>query len=216
MVTRKLNPRQFLKLIFLLVLTIGLLIFFREFSPEDTIIMLQRNPSLAVVTSLSLNVLISLSGVLPSVFLTGANTHVFGMFWGGVVSWLGEILGALLSFLSYRYLLGDGARKLLQQYPSFGFLQKIDQNNGLRIILTARILPLVPSGLVNLLGAISPMSFPTFLLATALGKIPSLVVEAYIGYDLYLWQERWPRLLLMLTLAGLVYVVMGRFVNREP
>lgn len=189
--------------------------FFRQFSLEDTISLLKEFPSLAVVISLALNLLISLSGLLPSVFLTGANTHIFGLFWGGAISWLGEILGALLSFLFYRYLLGESARKLLRQYPYFGFLQNIQENNGLRIILTARILPLVPSGLVNLLGAVSPLRLPVFLLATALGKVPSLVLEAYIGYDLYVWQERWPRLLLMLALAGLVYVVTGRIMKRS-
>lgn len=214
MTQEKITYRQFIKPAFLLLFTISLLLYFREFSLEDTVNLLRKYPSYTVVISLALNVLISLAGFLPSVFLTGANTHVFGLFLGWAISWLGEILGALLSFLFYRYLLGDGANKLAERYSSRGFLWKIRRDNGFRLILTARILPLVPSGLVNLLGALSPLRLPVFLLATAIGKAPSLVMEAFIGYDLYLWQERWPRLLFMLALAGLAYYCSGKFLRR--
>jgi len=211
----KIVSRQFLKLAFLVVFTGGLLIFFSKFSPTEIFAWLKSYPALTVLASLILNVLLSLAGFLPSVLLTGINTQVFGLFWGGVISWLGELLGALVSFLFYRYVLGEEAKKLQQKYPSRDFLQKIDSGNGFRLILTARILPLVPSGLVNLVGALSSLSLSVFLLATALGKIPSLVLETFIGHDLFMWQEKGDRLLLLLALAGLVYVVTGRIMKRE-
>ncbi|MCG3017850.1 VTT domain-containing protein, partial [Escherichia coli] len=55
-----------------------------------------------------LNVLISIAGVLPSVFLTAANLVVFGFWEGMVISFIGESVGAVVSFWLYR----KGFRKL--------------------------------------------------------------------------------------------------------
>jgi len=210
-----LTPKQWLKAAFLVILTIGLISFFRKSSPDEIFNFLKGNLPLSVAASLVLNILLSLAGVLPSVLLTGINTQVFGLFGGGVISWLGEILGAVISFLFYRYILGEEAREHLLRYPSWNFLLQAPDVNSFRLILTARILPLIPSGLVNLAGALSPIGLTAFLLATALGKIPSLVMETFIGHDLFLWQEKWPRLLLMSALAGLVYAVTGKIMKRN-
>ena len=41
-------------------------------------------------------------GVIPSVFLTGANLIVSGFWPGTFISFVGEVLGAIVSFLLYR------------------------------------------------------------------------------------------------------------------
>lgn len=214
MAALQIPTRKLFKFALLFLLTAGLLVFFSRFSLAAAFTWLKGYPVLALLASIVLNVLLSLAGLLPSVLLTGVNTQVFGLFWGGVISWLGEIAGALVSFLFYRYVLGEEAQSLRRKFPSWDFLNKIEDKSGFRLILTARILPLVPSGLVNLVGALSPLRLWDFLLATALGKIPSLVLETFIGHDLFLWQEKWPRLLVLLALAGIVYLLSGKLVKK--
>lgn len=199
------------KLFLLGVLTLSLLYYLRDYTVQEAVEILQAHPGQAVVISLFFNILISLAGVLPSVFLTGANTLVFGLFWGGTISWAGEILGAGIAFLLYRFLLPAPEYKHESGIPLLKKLRGMEQHSGFRLILIARLLPLVPSGLVNIVGALSPIPLAVFLWATALGKIPSLVLETFIGHDLFRWRENWQRLLLMLILAGLIYALTRYF-----
>ena len=48
----------------------------------------------AIPLNLLVNTLLNLAGFIPSVFITTTNVLVWGPIWGGLLSWLGEILGA--------------------------------------------------------------------------------------------------------------------------
>lgn len=160
----------------------------------------------AVVISLGLNILQTFVVFMPSVFLSGANALVFGLFWGTLVSWLGEVIGAVIAFGIYRCL-GRGSVEELEK--SRGYLQKIDElssRRGFGIVLILRVLPAMPSGIINLLAALSKISFAAFITATAIGKLPSLVLESFIGHDLFAWRENLARLLILAALAMLGYL----------
>lgn len=199
-----------LRIILLILLTLVLLFIFRRFSPAETVSLFERHYFWAVPLSLGLNILISLTGILPSLFLTGANTLVFGFLGGGVLSWCGEILGAGISFLLYRYFLVVPSEGSILNNRWLKPLRSITAKDGFTALLIARVLPMIPSGLINLLAALSPVPFRTFLLATALGKAPSLFLEAFIGHDLFLWRENWPRLLAFLGLTAVLYYSIRR------
>lgn len=161
----------------------------------------------AVFISLGLNIIQTFIVFMPSVFLSGANAIVFGLFWGTLISWLGEVIGAALAFILYRYF-GRSTMEELEQ--SREYLQKIDElssRRGFGIVLLLRILPAMPSGLINLLAAVSKISFASFMLATALGKLPSLVLETLIGHDLFSWRENLPRLLVVTAIVAVGYGV---------
>ncbi|EGW36593.1 putative membrane protein, partial [Desulfosporosinus sp. OT] len=39
---------------------------------------------------------IAVAGIIPSIFVTGANVIVFGPVNGSIISWVGEVIGALV------------------------------------------------------------------------------------------------------------------------
>jgi uncharacterized membrane protein YdjX (TVP38/TMEM64 family) len=47
------------------------------------------------------------------------------------------------------------------------------------MILMLRLLPFIPSGAINLTAALSRTGMMIFFLATSIGKLPALLVEAY-------------------------------------
>lgn len=139
------------------------------------------NPFLFIFISLTLNMLIAISGLLPSAFLTAANISFFGFGRGLLLSLLGEVLGAILSFILYR----NGLTKLpLHKKPNRidKFLNRLKATEGIEavyLVLILRILPFIPSGLVTLAAAYSKMGVLAFGLASTVGKIPALFIEAY-------------------------------------
>jgi uncharacterized membrane protein YdjX (TVP38/TMEM64 family) len=135
--------------------------------------------AMAMAASVCLNVLIAISGVLPSAPLTAGNIIFFGFKAGLLISIIGEAAGAVASFWLYR--LGIG-KILSQKEVKNRFLQRLKQTRGAEavlLVLLLRVLPFVPSGAVTLAAAYSQMSLLSFSIASTAGKIPSLVIEAY-------------------------------------
>lgn len=141
----------------------------------------------AVWISLTLNVAISILGFLPSVFITAANISFFGFGHGLLLSILGEALGAIISFGLYR----TGITKVKDKISITNiYLRKLQSKDGMEaflLILTLRVFPFVPSGLVTLASAYSKVGLLNFSIASTLGKIPALGIEAYSIYQIIEW-----------------------------
>lgn len=154
-----------------------------------------------VAVSILINIIINLSGILPTVLISGANAVVFGLGGGIAVSWVGECLGTVVAFLLWRSLLQRAARRMIRRSPRLAVADEFGGKNGFKAMLVARLIPLAPSGLITLLGAVSSMSFTDMLWATLIGKLPSIVLEVLLGHQLAFAQNNSLRLLLLFLVA---------------
>ena len=179
-------------------------------SLEETILQLfNEHPNLAVVLSLTVSVVIAVLGLVPSVFITAANILFFGFWPGTMISFAGEALGALVAFSLYRAGFKKTSQKSLEKYPSLHRLVSAEQWRAFGLIFSLRLIPFVPSGLVTFAAAIGKVSWLTFLIASSLGKIPALLMEAYSVSKIteFDWQGK---LILALVAVGLLYYLLTR------
>lgn len=163
---------------------------------------------LGIAGSILLNILISVAGVLPSIFLSGANAVVFGLYGGFLISLTGEVTGAAVAFLLYRR--GIRSSRRLKKMESFQWVHRINGSSRFRkclAVVLLRLNPFIPSGVINLGAALTTLSFGDFLLATMIGKIPSMVFETFVGHDLIYFEENKLRLLFALIAGALVLVL---------
>lgn len=141
----------------------------------------------AFILSILLNVIISVLGVVPSVFITAANIKLFGLENGLILSIAGEALGAIISFYLYR----KGIKKFLNtKRIKNKYITELTKSNGKKaffMIIALRIFPLIPSGVVTLAGAISKVGIVNYSLASTIGKVPSLLIEAYSIQQILIW-----------------------------
>lgn len=168
------------------------------FSAEFLADLLLQSGMAAILLSLVISVIVAVLGILPSIFITGANIILFGPLYGFLISWIGEIVGAAVSFYLYKFGFKKHTENLAAKYK---ILEKITSSEGLKagiLIFQGRLLPFFPSGLVTLAGALSNINFTTFLMATALGKLPSLALESLVSYDVVNLHENWLRLIIIL------------------
>lgn len=139
----------------------------------------------AILISIVLNIVISISGVLPSVFLSGANAIVFGMPLGFTVSLCGEAIGAFITYWLYR----KGITTLRKDKSSYGrwgtAFSNASQTRQFFLMLIARVTPFVPSGVITFFGAWTGMNIYSFMIATILGKAPSIAAEVWAGEGLF-------------------------------
>ncbi|MET3695733.1 uncharacterized membrane protein YdjX (TVP38/TMEM64 family) [Bacillus oleivorans] len=166
-----------------------------------------QNPDLAFFLSVGINIIISSLAVIPSVFLTAANIIFFGFWEGTLISLIGELFGALFSFWLYRKSGRNLANRKLKNYPRVQNVLYVEGKEAFYLILSLRLLPFFPSGLITLTAALGKVSFLVFFLATAIGKIPALLIEAYSAYEVTRWTVQGK---VILFIAG-VFLLLATF-----
>jgi len=177
---------------------------------QDQIIhFFQQCPHIAILASLLISIVVAILGVVPSIFITGANILFFGFLKGTLLSFLGETIGAAIAFFLYRKGFKSKTQKGLQKFPKVSRLIEVQGKEAFTLILSLRLLPFVPSGLVTFTAAIGKVSITTFFIASSLGKIPSLLLEAYSVF--YLNQFGWQgKLILVILSCFLIYFVIKK------
>jgi uncharacterized membrane protein YdjX (TVP38/TMEM64 family) len=154
---------------------------------DQVVDLLQNYRPYAFFISIFLNSVISVLGFVPSLFLTAANLVVFGFWKGMLVSFIGEGVGAVVSFIIYR----KGLRKVTEtkafHYPMVRRLLEVQGREAFMLVLSLRLFPFVPSGVVTFLAAIGKMSLVIFAVSSTLGKLPALLLEAYSVNHMIQW-----------------------------
>jgi uncharacterized membrane protein YdjX (TVP38/TMEM64 family) len=138
----------------------------------------QHYPYAAFFISMLLSILVAVLGVVPSFFITAANILFFGFWMGTFISFLGESIGAMVAFLLYRKGFKKKLEGSLDRFPRLSKLLHAENNEAFGLILSLRLIPFVPSGLVTFAAAIGTVPARIFFFASSIGKIPALLLEA--------------------------------------
>lgn len=176
-------------------------------------IITQAGPA-AVLISISLNILISLLGVIPSVFITAANVLVFGLYKGFMISWLSEVIGALVAILFYRWGIKSVAHISSEQWQLFKTIDALPTSKQIYFLAVLRTAPFIPSGIINLLSALSTITLYVFFVATAIGKFPALMLEVAFSYNLVYFSQKSINLLITGVVAAVLYWGIKKELNR--
>lgn len=141
---------------------------------------------------------------IPSIPFLTVNGIIFGLLPGILISWVGEVIGIEISFRLTRTLLRNQAKKVIRRS---NMLEKLDSYSCIRTILIGRAIPYSPNVVVTAFSALSHISYKEHFIANAIGKIPAVIVEVWLGHDLLRIQEHWGRLLILLIGVLLVYSI---------
>lgn len=176
---------------------------------EQILAIFREYPHAAFFISLAISIFIALPGVIPSVFVTAANILFFGFWDGMAVSFLGEAIGAVAAFWLYRKGFRQKMHRPLEKFPRVRRLVEAGDKQAFLLVLSLRLLPFIPSGLVTFAAAIGRVSAFVFVAASSLGKIPALLVEAYSVYQVtrFTWQGK---LILLVAAIALVFAASGK------
>src|SRR5262245_32717265 len=164
----------------------------------------------AIVISIGLAVAQAIIAPLPMNVITITNALVFGPIWGGLLSWFSTVLGASLCFLLSKKFGKPFAHKIVGD--SIEKAERFFNKYGLHAMFLVRILPFIPFDAVSYGAPLVGVRFSRFLLATAVGIVPSILLYSYLGTliaGIYWW------VLLGLLLAGLIGILAAVLVFRR-
>jgi len=168
----------------------------------DLIALFNNYREYAIFISLLLSIFIAVLGVVPSFFVTGANILFFGFWEGILISLLGETFGAVVAFTLYRKGFKRVVTNSLARYPRLVSLTELEGKKAFLAVLSLRLMPFVPSGLITFAAAIGKISVLAFTVASSLGKIPALFIEGFSVYQFI--SVSWEGKLFFATLAFLI------------
>jgi uncharacterized membrane protein YdjX (TVP38/TMEM64 family) len=150
--------------------------------------------------------------VFPYVILAVAGGLLFGFKLGFLLSWLGALAGACLAYWICKLIAGDWASRKIKERLGYD-LKKIDAEMAFWTIVLARVVPVVPTPIINVAAALGGVSFWNFFFSSAIGKIPSAVL--YTGLGICLFQTRDIKLTIGIIAAILGLAVVGRYMRKK-
>lgn len=109
--------------------------------------------------------------------------YLFGTLTGTVVSMVGAVGGATITFVTVRFLAGERVRNFLLRGRTQG-LVKLLERDAFFYLVTFRIVPVAPFFAINAAGALIRISARRYLIATAVGLLPITLVYASVGAGL--------------------------------
>lgn len=109
---------------------------------------------------------------------------LWGPFFGLLVTWLGEVSGALLGFALGRTLLRERAATLASRYRVFSALETAIERGGFRLLVLVRLSPIFPFGVLNMALGLTKVPASHYALSTAMGVLPATSVLVYAGASL--------------------------------
>ena len=113
---------------------------------------------------------------LPTVPLILIGGVLFGSWIGGLVSWGASLVGATIGYFLARLLGKNALRRLIERMA--GHHVQFSGKKARKTMLRLRLIPLTPFGGLNFAAGLAGMRYRDFLIATALGIIPGIVILA--------------------------------------
>jgi len=128
--------------------------------------------------------IMALIPVIPYPLVGGVIGAAYGPLIGGLITWIGSTAASILMFAFVRYGYQEWGIQILNRYKRIGELTTIFERHAFLAIAFARCIPIVPSIVVNVYSALSRVSFWNYTIASALGKIPAMLLFAVVGDNL--------------------------------
>ncbi len=158
----------------------------------------------ALFFSFWLTLFVNALGFPPAIIFSTANTLIFGIVPGIILSCVAETVGVTISFLLLRFFFRETAEKIIRKSKYLNSIDEYSSKNGFTVMLIARMVPYIPSALLNAIGALSSLSLRDYVITSFIGKFPSTGIEAIIGHDTITKQEDPTRLIVVIIFAILL------------
>ncbi len=135
----------------------------------------------APIMSIVLMVLQAVIAPLPAYLITAANGIIFGIVWGVIISSIGALLGAFVSFSITRWFYTNYANKILSNSRAQHYIEKMSSQHGFKLIVVSRLIPIISFDLISYAAGASKIKLSHFLSATFIGMLPATIVYTVLA-----------------------------------
>ena len=157
----------------------------------------------------------SIIPVLPLGVFIGMNMLAFGNVTGFFLSYFSTIIGCMVSFSVFKYVVKDLVLRILNNKTIekvevyMEKIKKLDFN--CLVILIA--LPITPASLINMLAGLAKMASKKYLLALIIGKLAIVYFWSYIGSSI-LKDIKNPQVILKMIILVLITYIISKIIEK--
>jgi uncharacterized membrane protein YdjX (TVP38/TMEM64 family) len=119
--------------------------------------------------------------LLPGGVLAVGGGFFFGLWWGFLIVFAGNIISTGISFALSRFVARRWFQRKLSANATLSALGPAVERESWKIILLSQLHPLFPTSLLNYFYGLTRIQFSTYMFWASIGRIPGLFFYAYIG-----------------------------------
>src|SRR5213593_4487875 len=119
--------------------------------------------------------------LLPGGILAVGGGFFFGLWWGFLIVFVGNIVGTAISFALSRSIARRWFQRKLSGNPTVRALGPAVERESWKIILLSQLHPLFPTSLLNYFYGLTRIRFGSYMLWASIGRIPGIFLYAYVG-----------------------------------
>src|SRR6187397_2311997 len=119
--------------------------------------------------------------LLPGGILAVGGGFFFGLWWGFLIVFAGNIVSTAISFSLSRFVARRWFQRKLSANPTLKALGPAVESESWKIILLSQLHPLFPTSLLNYFYGLTRIRFGTYMLWASIGRMPGLFFYAYVG-----------------------------------
>jgi uncharacterized membrane protein YdjX (TVP38/TMEM64 family) len=168
-----------------LVLAIALAIALSRFVPVVDFIeaLQQRVMSWGAWAAICYPLLFALCNILllPGGILAVGGGFFFGLWWGFLIVFAGNVVATAISFALSRSIARSWFQRKLSGNPTLRALGPAVERESWKIILLSQLHPLFPTSLLNYFYGLTRIRFGSYMLWASLGRVPGIFLYAYVG-----------------------------------
>ncbi|WNF35185.1 VTT domain-containing protein [Bacillaceae bacterium IKA-2] len=168
------------KLLFGFYLIIAIAIFVFQ---DELLYWFQQTKDQSIFLTMFIATLFALFPIIPFPIIGGIIGAMYGTFLGGFVTWIASTAASIIMFLFIRFVFQKWGLKIIHRYKKLEMVTEMFERNAFITILVSRLIPFIPSIVINAYSAVSRVSFISYTVASSLGKIPAMLLFAVLGHS---------------------------------
>ncbi|ADC51886.1 hypothetical protein BpOF4_19235 [Alkalihalophilus pseudofirmus OF4] len=148
---------------------------------ESLLLWIREGGANYILLTAVLATLFALFPIIPYPIIGGVLGAAYGPVLGSFMTWVGSSLASIIMFIFVRYGYQDWGLQLLKRYKALNKVTSLFERNAFMTIFLTRLIPVIPSIIVNIYSALSRVKFLSYAIASSLGKVPSMILFAVVG-----------------------------------
>lgn len=168
-----------------LVLAIALAVALSRFVPAVNFIeaLQQRVMSWGAWGAIFYPLLFALCSILllPGGILAVGGGFFFGLWWGFLIVFAGNVVATAISFALSRSVARRWFQRKLSRNPTLRALGPAVERESWKIILLSQLHPLFPTSLLNYFYGLTRIRFGSYMFWASIGRVPGIFLYAYVG-----------------------------------
>src|SRR6266436_3983631 len=119
--------------------------------------------------------------LLPGGILAVGSGFFFGLWWGFLIVFAGNIVGTAISFALSRSIARRWFQQRLSSNPTLRALEPAVERESWKIIVLSQLHPLFPTSLLNYFYGLTRIRFSSYMFWASIGRMPGLFLYVYVG-----------------------------------